>query len=214
MGVVRTGQSSHQRSQNLHIVRKAEPAAHDGVPEVIEGRATERVDSRMLLTQLEEGFEAEATVTNRPALPPVAEPPKPTSKLAHTLRRAGSPTTPAQGTPSTNIAKGSTPLIEPMRPTAPIDAPRVTAEGSGSHDPLPGPPAVPQPVTEASTAPQPAFEAVFDASKLLEPLRRHGERVAEIAPQAPRIRPSEIALGLLLGGTIVAGAWLTIASLL
>ena len=57
------------------------------------------------------------------------------------------------------------------------------------------------------------FEAVFDASKLIDPLRRHSERVGAVDPE-PRMRPRDVVVGLVLGLSIVAGAWLTLVSLL
>jgi hypothetical protein len=240
MGVVRTGNGNGQpRTQNRHVVRKqtsSESSGTDGVPEVIEGRPTERVDSRVLLTKLEaelngrassssENLEVEVTtVRHRPE----SEPPIVTkvhkvipskmaapSKLAHTMRRAGAQLTPPQGVPPKVPAKGSAPIIEPLKPTVPMETPpALLAEGSGTLEPMSGPVAIPQHMHEQTTEPAPAFQQVFDASKLIEPLRRHNERVAALDVEERPIRPREIVLGLLLGLTIVAGAWLTIVSLL
>src|SRR5207302_4069073 len=46
------------RTQNRHVVRKPTSSEADAVPEPIEGRATERVDSRVLLQQLEQELNA------------------------------------------------------------------------------------------------------------------------------------------------------------
>src|SRR5258706_7356303 len=101
MGVVRT---TNQRPQNRHIVRKARVTdATEGMPEPIEGRPTERVDSRELLQKLERELSGRArspsdqlevevtTVRERPGTNPGAKIPMKMSpaRLAHTMRRGG-----------------------------------------------------------------------------------------------------------------------------
>lgn len=221
--VVRNGKP---RSQNRHIVRKAAADANDGIPEPIEGRQTERVDSRELLAKLEQEINGprarspsdleamlEVTVVAPSSSVPKAAAP---ARLAHTMRRPDA-VPPARPIPQPIVAKGSAPLLPrtvvmPMPVDDDVDVPVSFADGSGPLEPMSGP--VPSPVHDQTTEPAPAFEATFDASKLAGPLARHGERVASIEMTPPRLRPRDVVLGILLGLGIVGGAWLTLMALL
>lgn len=216
------------RSQNRHVVRKAVASDNDGIPEPIEGRPTERVDTSELRTLLEkhrlpapaESLEIEVTRVRERA---PSEPPSnklSTARLAHTLKR------PARAKPGSAkaalhaaakpvmIAKGSAANIRNSNADELEASTVVKAEGSGPLEPMLDAP-IPEPIHEAATTPSPSFEAVFDASKLIEPLRRHGERVASLeGTEAAPLRKRDVALGVVFGLAIVSGAWLTIASLI
>lgn len=219
--VVRNG----PRPQNRHVVRKPAADAADAIPEPIEGRQTERVDSRELLAKLEQELNAprakspsdveamlEVTVVKAISHESAVVKPVAPARLAHTLRRPGV----VQAPPPRPQLKTTTPMSSVSAMTDDIDIPISLAEGSGPLEPLSGTMSGPIPsvMHEQTTEPSPTFEAVFDATKLAGPLARHGQRMASLDGKSPPLRPRDVVLGVLLGLSIVGGAWLTLIALL
>lgn len=221
--VVRNGPP---RSQNRHVVRKPATEANDAIPQPIEGRQTERVDSRELLAKLEQELNSPTRAKSPSDLEAMLEfesadaktvvKPVSPARLAHTLRRPGAVQAPPPPRPPISAASTVPMTAMPAMPVEDDDVPISLAEGSGPLEPLTGTMSgpIPQSINEQTTEPSPAFEAVFDATKLAGPLARHGERLASRDTKSPPLRPRDVVLGIMLGLGIVGGAWLTLMALL